>query len=77
VEWEPPQGGCVCFPRLQTGEPTRAFCRRLVEEAGVILLPSDVFSSQLGDVPADRFRLGAGRRDPGPALEVLGRFMSI
>jgi aspartate/methionine/tyrosine aminotransferase len=77
VQWEPPQGGCVCFPRLTTGEPTSTFCRRLVEEAGVILLPADVFASQLGEVPADRFRLGAGRRDPGPALEALGRFMSI
>jgi aspartate/methionine/tyrosine aminotransferase len=77
VEWEPPQGGCVCFPRLTTGEPTSTFCRRLVEEAGVILLPADVFASELGEVPADRFRLGAGRRDPGPALDALARFMSI
>jgi aspartate/methionine/tyrosine aminotransferase len=77
VEWEPPQGGCVCFPRLTTGEPTSTFCRRLVEEAGVILLPADVFASELGEVPSDRFRLGAGRRDPGPALEALGHFMSI
>jgi aspartate/methionine/tyrosine aminotransferase len=75
VEWEPPQGGCVCFPRLTTGEPTSTFCRRLVEEAGVILLPADVFASELGEVPADRFRLGAGRRDPGPALEALAGFM--
>jgi aspartate/methionine/tyrosine aminotransferase len=77
VDWEPPQGGCVCFPRLTTGELTRTFCRRLVEAAGVILLPADVFASSLGEVPGDRFRLGAGRRDPEPALEALARFMSM
>jgi aspartate/methionine/tyrosine aminotransferase len=75
VDWEPPRGGCVCFPRLTTGEPTSSFCRRLVETAGVILLPADVFASELGEVPADRFRLGAGRRDPGPALEALAGFL--
>ena len=75
VAWEPPRGGCVCFPRLTTGEPTSSFCRRLVETAGVILLPADVFASELGEVPADRFRLGAGRRHPGPALEALAGFL--
>jgi hypothetical protein len=58
-----------------TGEPTRTFCRRLVEVAGVLLLPADVFESALGDVPADRFRIGVGRRDPGPALAALGEFL--
>jgi len=77
VEWEPPRGGCVCFPRLTTGEPTGSFCRRLVEEAGVILLPADVFASELAEVPGDRFRLGAGRRDPGPALDALAGFLDL
>jgi aspartate/methionine/tyrosine aminotransferase len=27
------------------------FCRRLVEEAGVLLLPADVFGSALAEVP--------------------------
>src|SRR5215208_1253387 len=73
--WDPPQGGCVCFPRLLTDEPARTFCRRLVDEAGVLLLPADVFASELGDVPQDRFRVGAGRRDPEPGLEALGAFL--
>jgi aspartate/methionine/tyrosine aminotransferase len=62
--WEHPQGGCVGFPRLLTGEPTSAFCRRLVETAGVVLLPADIYHSQLADVPIDRFRIGVGRRGP-------------
>ncbi len=73
--WERPQGGCVSFPRLLTGEPTSSFCRRLVEQAGVILLPADVFASELAPVETDRMRVGVGRRDPEPALQALERFL--
>jgi aspartate/methionine/tyrosine aminotransferase len=74
--WEHPQGGCVSFPRLLTGEPTGSFCRRLVEWAGVLLLPADVYHSDLANVPTDRFRISAGRRDPAPALDALNRFLA-
>jgi aspartate/methionine/tyrosine aminotransferase len=73
--WEPPQGGCVCFPRLLTGEPTSAFCRRLVEIAGVVLLPADIYRSELAEVPTDRFRIGVGRRGLRPTLEAFDRFL--
>jgi aspartate/methionine/tyrosine aminotransferase len=75
-EWEPPQGGCVCFPRLLTGEPASRFCRRLVETAGVLTLPADIYTSELAGVPADRFRIGVGRHDPGPALAALDAFLA-
>jgi aspartate/methionine/tyrosine aminotransferase len=73
--WEHPQGGCVSFPRLATGEETATFCRRLVERAGVVLLPADIYASELAPVPTDRFRIGVGRRDPAPALEAFGAFL--
>lgn len=75
LEWEAPQGGCVSFPRLRTGEPAGPFCRRLVEQAGVVLLPSDIYRSALGPVPADRFRIGVGRREPEPALDAFEGFL--
>jgi aspartate/methionine/tyrosine aminotransferase len=74
--WEHPQGGCVCFPQLLTGEPASGFCRRLVERAGVLLLGADIFESQLADVPTDRFRIGVGRRDPAPALDAFATFLT-
>jgi hypothetical protein len=43
-------------------------CARLVEEAGVLLLPASIFASELTATPADRFRVGVGRAGPGPAL---------
>ncbi len=73
--WEHPQGGCVSFPRLTTGEPTASFCRRLVERAGVVLLPADIYASELGPVPEDRLRVGVGRRDPEPGLAALDAFL--
>ncbi len=44
----------------------------LVEQAGVLLLPSSIYSSALTETPTDRFRVGLGRLDPGPALACLG-----
>jgi aspartate/methionine/tyrosine aminotransferase len=74
-EWTPPQGGCVAFPRLTTGEPTITFCRRLVQTAGVLTLPADIYESTLAPTPSDRFRIGVGRRDPEPALAAFDAFL--
>jgi aspartate/methionine/tyrosine aminotransferase len=72
--FEHPQGGCVCFPRYRGGD-AGAFCRDLVEQAGVVLLPSDIYASELAAVPRDRFRIGVGRRDPEPALAAFEAFL--
>jgi len=69
--WEHPQAGCVCFPRYLGPDGVEAFCHDLVEQAGVVLLPASLYASALGDVPADRFRIGVGRSDPEPALDAL------
>ena len=60
-EWQRPDGACVAFPRYTGTEGVEEFCRSLVEESGVLLLPGTIFSSRLGPVPKDRFRLGFGR----------------
>jgi aspartate/methionine/tyrosine aminotransferase len=75
-EWSPPQGGCVAFPRLTTGEPSSSFCRRLVQTAGVLLLPADIYASDLADTPSDHFRIGVGRRDPEPGLAAFDAFLT-
>jgi len=75
-EWEHPQAGCVCFPRYLGSDGVEAFCRELLEQAGVVLLPASLYASELGDVPADRFRIGVGRTDPEPALEAFGAFLA-
>jgi aspartate/methionine/tyrosine aminotransferase len=74
-EWAHPQGGCVCFPRYLGDEGAERFCADLLEQEGVLLLPPSIYASLLSPTPTDRFRLGVGRRDPGPALEALGRYL--
>jgi aspartate/methionine/tyrosine aminotransferase len=67
-EWQPPQGGCVCFPRYLGPDGVEAMCADLVRQEGVLLLPASIYRSELTPVPADRFRLGLGRRGPQEAL---------
>lgn len=74
-DWAPPDGGCVSFPRYLGPDGVEAFCRDLVERQGVVLLPASIYRSQLAEVPADRFRIGVGRRDPQPALDALRAFV--
>jgi aspartate/methionine/tyrosine aminotransferase len=74
-EWAPPQGGCVTFPRYLGAEGVEELCRGLLERAGVLLLPPSLYRSRLAAVPEDRFRIGVGRRDPGPALEAFDAYL--
>jgi aspartate/methionine/tyrosine aminotransferase len=75
-DWSPPQGGCVCFPRLRGGQAAGPFCRRLVQWAGVILLPAEIYASALGDVPPEHFRIGVGRRGTAEALAAFDDFLA-
>ncbi len=60
-EWQRPQGGCVTFPRYIGEDGVEAFCRSLVEDSGVLLLPSSIYRSELMATPTDCFRIGYGR----------------
>ena len=60
-DWQRPDGSCMAFPRYKGADGVEAFARTLVEEAGVLLLPSTIYASELGSTPTDRFRLGFGR----------------
>ena len=75
-DWAPPDGGCVAFPRYLGADGVEAFCRELVETEGVLLLPASIYASEVAAVPADRFRIGIGRRNPEPALAALDRFLA-
>jgi aspartate/methionine/tyrosine aminotransferase len=63
-----PQGGCVCYPRYLGSDGVEAMCTELVEQAGVLLLPSSIYHSELTETPTDRFRIGVGRLAPEEAL---------
>lgn len=61
VEWARPKGGCVAFPRYLGPDGSEAFCQKLIEESGIVLLPSSIYASDLTEVPQDHFRIGIGR----------------
>ena len=73
-DWQPPVGGCVCFPRYKGGD-VEDFARRLLEKEGVLVLPASVYYSELADTPADHFRVGLGRLGLEPGLEAFDRFL--
>ncbi|MEO1085318.1 MAG: aminotransferase class I/II-fold pyridoxal phosphate-dependent enzyme [Acidobacteriota bacterium] len=62
--WVRPQGGCVAFPRYLGDDGVEAFCRSLIEESGVLLLPASLYRSELMASPRDCFRIGYGRLKP-------------
>ncbi|MBD0692153.1 aminotransferase class I/II-fold pyridoxal phosphate-dependent enzyme [Streptomyces sp. CBMA123] len=74
-EWRAPDGGCVSYPRYLGADGVEDFCTALVEQAGVLLMPASMFRSELTPTPADRFRIGVGRSDPGPALEAFAEWL--
>ncbi len=71
IAWQRPRGGTVAFPRFHLRRPTRDFVDQLRRDAGVLLLPGDVFEEADGFV-----RIGYGRRDMPVALERLEEFLS-
>ena len=70
-EYQAPDGGCVAFPRYLGSDGVEEFCRRAVEEHGVLLLPSSIYRSDLLPTPEDHFRIGIGRRNVPEGLRQL------
>jgi aspartate/methionine/tyrosine aminotransferase len=60
-DWKEPDGGCVGFIRYNGADGVEAFTTRLVEEAGVLFLPSSIYRSELNEVPQNCMRVGFGR----------------
>jgi aspartate/methionine/tyrosine aminotransferase len=75
-EWRRPDGGCTAFPRYRGADGVESFCRRLLEEAGVVLLPASIYRSSLTPTPSDRFRIGFGRDYTRAGLDVMREFMA-
>jgi aspartate/methionine/tyrosine aminotransferase len=61
----------VAFPRYLGAEGVENFVRRLIETAGVLLLPASVYHSELTPTPAQNFRIGFGRKDFPLSLAML------
>jgi aspartate/methionine/tyrosine aminotransferase len=70
-----PDGGCVGFIRYKGADGVEAFTQRLVEESGVLFLPSSIYYSELNPVPANCLRVGYGRSHVPEGIAVLRDWM--
>ena len=70
-ECSTPDGGVVCYPRYKGAEGVERFVVRMAAIAGVLLLPSRVFRSELLELPEDRFRIGFGGLGFAAGLEAM------
>ena len=73
-DWQPPVGGCVCFPRYKGGDVDE-FCARLLDAEGVLVLPASMYHSEIADVPTDHFRVGIGRLGLDEGVAAFDRFL--
>jgi aspartate/methionine/tyrosine aminotransferase len=76
-DWREPDGGCVGFIRYKGAEGVEEFTRRLVEESGVLFLPSSIYRSELGPVPDNCLRVGFGRSHVPAGLAVLRQWFEV
>lgn len=75
-DWRRPEGSCMGFPRYKGPEGVELFTQNLVEQSGVLFLPSTIYRSDLGHTPADRFRLGYGRKNMDEGLAAFEAHIS-
>lgn len=77
-EYQPPQGGVVCFPALRQVADSRRFCEIMLRDYGVSLLPGFAFEAprhlrlNIG-IDRDRFWAALERMDACLALVKAGR----
>lgn len=70
-----PKGGVLAFPRFTGEQGAEAFATQLVEEAGVMVIPSLAYASELNRVSEDFLRIGFGRENLDEALGETGRWL--
>ena len=74
-EWRRPDGSCVAFVRYLGADGVESFTERVIAEAGVLLLPSSIYRSDLGPVPDSYFRIGFGRTAVPAAVAALEEWL--
>ena len=74
-DWVVSDGGCIAYPRFKGSVGVERFCDSLIEEAGILLIPSSVFRSELLEAPTGHFRIGFGRSNLGEGLDAFRGFL--
>ena len=75
-EWKEPDGGCIGYPKYKGEDSVGEFCERLIKEKSVLLLPSQVYFSNIIKSPKNHFRIGYGRINMPEGLRELKDFIN-
>ncbi len=70
LTWIEPKGSSVAFPLLNKKFPVEEFCKKLVDQKSVLLLPASIFN-----YPGNHFRLGLGRKNFKEAIKMFESFI--
>jgi aspartate/methionine/tyrosine aminotransferase len=65
-----PTAGSTAFIKLENGEKAASFSERIVKEAGIMILPSEMF-----DFGTEHLRIGLGRSNMPEVLKHLAQFL--
>jgi len=69
-QYNKPSAGPIAFHKLKTPESVEDFCRRLIEQKGVLLAPGSLF-----DYEGNYFRMGYGRKNFKIGLDLLDEYL--
>jgi len=70
-KWKKPKAGTIAFPELKLNTSIDEFCKKLIDEKGVMLLPSSVYQYDKECV-----RIGFGRKNMPLALQLFDDFLT-
>ena len=62
-EWKRPKGGSIAYPKYLGEDGVEEFCKSLIKDASVLLLPASIYESELTPTPKGHFRIGFGRNE--------------
>jgi aspartate/methionine/tyrosine aminotransferase len=68
--WVWPQGGCVGWVNYKGKERIDTFCKKLLQNTGVLLMPASVY-----DINDNYFRIGFGHKDMVTAIGKLQQYL--
>ncbi len=69
-QWVKPKAGTICFPKLLLDINATQFCKDVVDDAKLMILPSSVYGYD-----DKHIRIGFGRDNMPEALSVFGQWL--
>jgi aspartate/methionine/tyrosine aminotransferase len=70
IDFIPPKAGSTCLAKLSVSETAIEFSRKLIEETGIMTVPSELF-----EYGSKHIRVGFGRDNFPEILEIFGQYL--